>query len=324
VNAMTGAVAGKVANRHRRRGAASAAASRCCWARGGLARVVRVRHRREPRRRPAPMPAPAPRRGRRDQDGRRRGNCLHALDRRAEKNADEDRQRPRSTAFPGRVDILVKQTPGILRDRILPPHELVRLVGRALRVHLNRLLQHEPWLAPCTFASRIPAAFVHMNLDLGAGRQLRPGQLHGGEVRHRGLCRAASHSTCSASKVALELHPRRFAWTRMIDSIPAETPGEKARGRADAADDAGRRSPPLTVYLGSDAADGITGQIFGGSQQRDFPVQSAAPRCAPSIAPTAGRRRRSSSSSRGAFGSSVHAASSARPMCSPGTRCKQN
>jgi hypothetical protein len=53
-----------------------------------------------------------------------------------------------------------------------------------------------------------------------------------------------------------------FAWTRMIDSIPAETPEEKAR-----VEKFQQMTPekiaPLTVYLASDRAEGISGQIFG-------------------------------------------------------------
>jgi NAD(P)-dependent dehydrogenase (short-subunit alcohol dehydrogenase family) len=53
-----------------------------------------------------------------------------------------------------------------------------------------------------------------------------------------------------------------FAWTRMIDSIPAETPEEKARVER-FQQMTPEKIAPLTVYLGSDSAEGISGQIFG-------------------------------------------------------------
>jgi Enoyl-(Acyl carrier protein) reductase len=53
-----------------------------------------------------------------------------------------------------------------------------------------------------------------------------------------------------------------FAWTRMIDSIPAETEEEKARV-AKFREMTPEKIAPLAVYLGSDRADGISGQIFG-------------------------------------------------------------
>jgi NAD(P)-dependent dehydrogenase (short-subunit alcohol dehydrogenase family) len=53
-----------------------------------------------------------------------------------------------------------------------------------------------------------------------------------------------------------------FAWTRMIDSIPVQSEEEKAR-----IERLQQMTPekigPLAVYLGSDAAAGISGQIFG-------------------------------------------------------------
>ena len=48
----------------------------------------------------------------------------------------------------------------------------------------------------------------------------------------------------------------------MIDSIPAETPEEKARV-ARFQEMTPEKIAPLTVYLASDRAQGISGQIFG-------------------------------------------------------------
>jgi short-subunit dehydrogenase len=52
-----------------------------------------------------------------------------------------------------------------------------------------------------------------------------------------------------------------FAWTRMVQSIPAETADEQARV-ARAAQVTPEKVAPLVVYLASDQADGITGQIL--------------------------------------------------------------
>jgi len=52
-----------------------------------------------------------------------------------------------------------------------------------------------------------------------------------------------------------------FAWSRMIGTIPAETPDQKARleklKRMETA-----KIAPLAVYLASDASQDVTGQIF--------------------------------------------------------------
>src|SRR3989304_9078631 len=52
-----------------------------------------------------------------------------------------------------------------------------------------------------------------------------------------------------------------FAWTRMIDSIPAETEEEKRRGER-FQQMTPEKIAPLVVYLGSDQAQDISGQIF--------------------------------------------------------------
>jgi short-subunit dehydrogenase len=52
-----------------------------------------------------------------------------------------------------------------------------------------------------------------------------------------------------------------FAWTRMIDSIPAQTEQEKERV-ARIREMTPEKIAPLAVYLASDRAEGITGQIF--------------------------------------------------------------
>ena len=52
-----------------------------------------------------------------------------------------------------------------------------------------------------------------------------------------------------------------FAWSRMTSSIPAETDAEKARVEKLKKMEAGKIAP-LAVYLASDAAREVTGQIF--------------------------------------------------------------
>jgi short-subunit dehydrogenase len=52
-----------------------------------------------------------------------------------------------------------------------------------------------------------------------------------------------------------------FAWTRMIDSIPVQTEEEKKRVER-FQQMTPEKIAPLAVYLGADAADGISGQVF--------------------------------------------------------------
>ena len=101
----------------------------------------------------------------------------------------------------GRVDILVNNA-GILRDTS-STDEPRGLAGRARRPP-QRLVQHEPRLRRAFPRAEFRRLRAH-DLDLGAGRQFRPGQLHGGEVRH---CRAVAldRARHAALQGALELH----------------------------------------------------------------------------------------------------------------------
>jgi NAD(P)-dependent dehydrogenase (short-subunit alcohol dehydrogenase family) len=52
-----------------------------------------------------------------------------------------------------------------------------------------------------------------------------------------------------------------FAWSRMIGSIPTETPEQKARVEKMKVMETAKIAP-LAVFLASDAALGVSGQIF--------------------------------------------------------------
>ena len=52
-----------------------------------------------------------------------------------------------------------------------------------------------------------------------------------------------------------------FAWSRMIGSIPTETPQQQARVEKLKKMEAGKIAP-VAVYLASDAAHEVSGQIF--------------------------------------------------------------
>ena len=53
-----------------------------------------------------------------------------------------------------------------------------------------------------------------------------------------------------------------FAWSRMTSSIPASTPEQQARV-AKIQQMTPDKNAPMAVFLASDAAKGVTGQVFG-------------------------------------------------------------
>src|SRR5438552_8208395 len=171
------------------------------------------------------------------------------------KNADEI-VKAALTAF-GRVDILVNNA-GILRDRIF--HRMSWSDwSDVLAVHLNGSFNMSRACA-VHFREQNSGAFVHMTSTSALVGNFGQANYMAAKFGIVGLSRGIAldmqrfkvRSNCIAP----------FAWTRMIDSIPTETPEEKARV-ARMQQMTPEKIAPLTVYLASDRAEGISGQIFG-------------------------------------------------------------
>ncbi len=170
------------------------------------------------------------------------------------KNAEEI-VRAALEAF-GRVDILVNNA-GILRDRIF--HRMSWSDwSDVINVHLNGSFAMSRACA-AHFREQNSGSFVHMTSTSGLVGNFGQANYMAAKMGIVGLSRGIAldmerfkvRSNCIAP----------FAWTRMIDSIPAETEAEKARV-ARIREMTPEKIAPLTVYLASDRAEGITGQIF--------------------------------------------------------------
>jgi NAD(P)-dependent dehydrogenase (short-subunit alcohol dehydrogenase family) len=160
------------------------------------------------------------------------------------------------TAF-GSVDILVNNA-GILRDVIF--HKMSWSDwSDVIAVHLNGSYNMSRACAT-HFREQNSGAFVHMTSTSALVGNFGQANYMAAKLGVMGLSRAIAldmqrfkvRSNCIAP----------FAWTRMIDSIPAETEEEKKRV-ARFQQMTPEKIAPLVVYLASDSADGITGQVFG-------------------------------------------------------------
>jgi hypothetical protein len=67
-----------------------------------------------------------------------------------------------------------------------------------------------------------------------------------------------------------------FAWSRMTSSIPAETPEQKARV-ARLQQMTPDKNAPLAVFLASDAAKDVSGQIFAARMNEIFLFSQSRP-----------------------------------------------
>ena len=128
-----------------------------------------------------------------------------------------------------------------------------------LAVHLNGSFNMS-WACAVQFREQNSGAFVHMTSTSALVGNFGQANYMAAKFGIVGLSRGIAldmqrfkvRSNCIAP----------FAWTRMIDSIPAQSEAEKRRV-ALFQEMTPEKIAPLTVYLGSDAADGISGQIFG-------------------------------------------------------------
>jgi NAD(P)-dependent dehydrogenase (short-subunit alcohol dehydrogenase family) len=157
----------------------------------------------------------------------------------------------------GQLDIVVNNA-GILRDAIfhrMTPEEFEQVVA----VHLTGCFNVSRAAAPI-FKEQGSGVFVHMTSTSGLignfGQANYMAAKLGVAALSKGIAIDMQRFGVRSNAVA------PFAWTRMIDSIPAETPEQKKRVE-------GLRKlvpekiAPFVVALCSDAAKDVTGQIFG-------------------------------------------------------------
>jgi NAD(P)-dependent dehydrogenase (short-subunit alcohol dehydrogenase family) len=157
----------------------------------------------------------------------------------------------------GRVDILVNNA-GILRDRMFHKMSVADFTD-VIAVHLMGSFNMSRACAT-HFRERQTGAMVHMTSTsalVGSYGQANYMAAKFGMVGlSRGIAMDMSRFNVRSNCVA------PFAWSRMIESIPADSEMQKAEIE--------RTKPltpekiaPLVVYLASDLAKNVSGQIFG-------------------------------------------------------------
>lgn len=156
----------------------------------------------------------------------------------------------------GRVDILVNNA-GILRDVIF--HKMSWSDwSDVISVHLNGSFNVSRAVAPL-FREQGSGAFVHMTSTSGLVGNFGQANYMAAKLGIMGLSRGIALDMARFNVRSNCIAP--FAFTRMIESIPAQSEQDKKRIEAFQ-----RMTPekiaPLAVYLSSDAASDITGQIF--------------------------------------------------------------
>ncbi|MBZ5607602.1 MAG: SDR family oxidoreductase [Acidobacteriia bacterium] len=156
----------------------------------------------------------------------------------------------------GRVDGLVNNA-ALLRDKIF--HKLEPEDWHAvLNVNLNGSFNMARAVAP-HMRQQNSGAFVHMTSTSGLIGNFGQAHYASSKIGIAGLSRSIALDMAAFNVRSNCISP--FAWTRLVATIPAESAGEIAR--VERMKQMGpEKIAPLAVYLLSDAAEGITSQIF--------------------------------------------------------------
>uniref|UniRef100_A0A8J4HF65 SDR family oxidoreductase n=1 Tax=Acidicaldus sp. TaxID=1872105 RepID=A0A8J4HF65_9PROT len=171
----------------------------------------------------------------------------------------------------GRVDIVVNNA-GILRDVIfhkMSPEDWLAVIN----VHLNGSFFLSRAAAP-HFRAQGSGAYVHMTSTSGLI----------GNFGQANYAAAKLGITALSKSIALDMKRYNvrsnciapFAWSRMTSSIPAETPEQQARV-AKIQQMTPEKNAPMAVFLASDAARDVTGQVFAVRHNEIFLMSSPRP-----------------------------------------------
>jgi NAD(P)-dependent dehydrogenase (short-subunit alcohol dehydrogenase family) len=146
---------------------------------------------------------------------------------------------------------------GILRDRIF--HNMSVDEWKAvIDVHLNGSFYMAKAVA-AIFKSEERGAFVHMTSTSGLIGNFGQANYAAAKLGIVGLSKSIALDMARFKVRSNCISP--FAWSRLIGTIPSDTPEQQARlARMQAMETA--KIAPLAVYLCSDQAERVSGQIF--------------------------------------------------------------
>jgi NAD(P)-dependent dehydrogenase (short-subunit alcohol dehydrogenase family) len=156
----------------------------------------------------------------------------------------------------GRIDVVVNNA-GILRDRFFF-NMSVDEWRAVIDVHLNGSFYVARAAAP-HFKAQESGAYIHMTSTSGLIGNLGQANYAAAKLGVVGLSKSIALDMAKYRVRSNCIAP--FAWSRMIGSIPAETPDQRERVEKLKSMQTAKIAP-LAVYLASDAAQEVSGQVF--------------------------------------------------------------
>ncbi|HET7297784.1 MAG TPA: SDR family oxidoreductase [Burkholderiales bacterium] len=171
----------------------------------------------------------------------------------------------------GRIDVVVNNA-GILRDRFFF-NMSVEEWRAVMDVHLNGSFYVSRAAAP-HFKSQNFGCYVHMTSTSGLVGNLGQANYSAAKLGIVGLSKSIALDMAKYNVRSNCISP--FAWSRMIGSIPTETDEQRARvAKLKSMETA--KIAPLAVFLASDAAGDLTGQVFAVRANEIFLMSQSRP-----------------------------------------------
>jgi NAD(P)-dependent dehydrogenase (short-subunit alcohol dehydrogenase family) len=171
----------------------------------------------------------------------------------------------------GRIDAVINNA-GILRDRIFHRMSVVDW-EQVINVHLNGAF-YVSRAAANHFKEQESGAFVHFTSTSGLVGNFGQANYSAAKLGIVGLSKSIALDMQRFNVRSNCISP--FAWSRMIGTIPTETPEQQAR-----VEKVKRMTPdkiaPLAVFLVSDLAKGVTGNIFACRMNEIFLMSQSRP-----------------------------------------------
>jgi NAD(P)-dependent dehydrogenase (short-subunit alcohol dehydrogenase family) len=171
----------------------------------------------------------------------------------------------------GRIDAVVNNA-GILRDRFFF-NMSVEEWRAVIDVHLNGSF-YVSRAAATHFKNQQSGAYVHMTSTSGLIGNLGQANYSAAKLGIAALSKSIALDMARYNVRSNCIAP--FAWSRMIGSIPAETPDQKARIEKLKMMETAKIAP-LAVYLVSDEAKDVSGQVFSVRANEIFLMSQSRP-----------------------------------------------
>ncbi len=171
----------------------------------------------------------------------------------------------------GRIDVVVNNA-GILRDRFFFNMSIEEWKA-VIDVHLNGSF-YVARAAAAYFKSQASGRYINMTSTSGLIGNFGQANYAAAKLGIVGLSKSMALDMAKYNVTSNCISP--FAWSRMIGTIPAETPDQKARVEKLKSMQTAKIAP-LAVYLASDASQSVTGQIFGVRANEIFLMSQSRP-----------------------------------------------